>query len=188
MGDEHSVWQEVAQPALRPTMDNELGHEMQVRARVDVVRDAGGDDGEDGAGALTAEVEPGEEPIFPPKYKPSELSLAAIVGGLDVSIIEKEDEALPLPMQVAEGVSERRLGRSDVALVVEPGPKLIEHGSCVLVATCAPLFGGVAGARRYSLDGKEAGDDVQAFQSDGVARTRSLDETSSSMRLIWRAG
>jgi len=82
MRDEHSIGQEVAQAALRPAMHNEHGHEMQVRARVDVVRDAGGDDGEDGSGALTAEVEPGKEPIFPAQDQPSELTLPAIVGGV----------------------------------------------------------------------------------------------------------
>src|ERR1700733_3881307 len=187
MRDEHSIGEEVAQAALRPAMHNEHGHEMQVRARVDVVRDAGGDDGEDGSGALTAEVEPGKEPIFPAQDQPSELTLPAIVGGLDVSIVEKEDEALPLPMQVAEGVSEWRLGRSDVALVIEPDAKLVEHGPCMLVAARAALLGGGAGERRCALDGEEAGDDVQALQRDGVARTRGLDETSSSMRPAPRA-
>jgi hypothetical protein len=64
MGDEHSVGQEVAQPALRPTVHNEVGHEMQVCARVDVVRDTGGDGGQDIAGAYATLVEPCEEPIL----------------------------------------------------------------------------------------------------------------------------
>ncbi len=60
---EDAIGQEVAQLRLRPIVNDELGDQVQVGARIDVVRDASGDDGEDGCGALSAEVEPGEEPI-----------------------------------------------------------------------------------------------------------------------------
>jgi hypothetical protein len=60
---EHSVWQQVTQLRLRPSVHNAVNDQVQVGARVDVVRDACGDDREDIARALGAFVEPREEPI-----------------------------------------------------------------------------------------------------------------------------
>jgi hypothetical protein len=62
MRSEHSIGQEV----LRPTF--ELGHQVEIGTRVDVMRNASRNDREDGGGALGAEVEPREQPImFDPK-------------------------------------------------------------------------------------------------------------------------
>ena len=74
-------------------MHDELGHEVQVGARIEIVRDAGGDDAEDGRGALAADVAPGEEPIFATETKPSQLTLAAIIGDLDIAVFEEQGEA-----------------------------------------------------------------------------------------------
>jgi len=66
MGGEDPIGEQIAQLGLRPALDDVPSDEMQIRTRVDVVGDAGRDDGQDGGGALTADVEPGEEPIFSP--------------------------------------------------------------------------------------------------------------------------
>ena len=64
MRREHAVGEQIAKLRLGPTADDEPGDEMQVGARVDVVRNAGGDDREDMSGALPAFIEPRKEPIL----------------------------------------------------------------------------------------------------------------------------
>jgi hypothetical protein len=49
--------------AWGPSVHDAMNDEMQVGARVDVVRDARRDDGQDIAGALSPFIEPSEEPI-----------------------------------------------------------------------------------------------------------------------------
>jgi len=58
--DEYSIREQVPQLRVGPALDDEPSDEMKVGAWVDVVGDAGGDDGEDGRGALAADVEPCE--------------------------------------------------------------------------------------------------------------------------------
>lgn len=60
MSGEHAVRQEAAELSLRPSVHDGVNDLVQVRARIDVVRDAGCDDREDVAGALAAVVEPCE--------------------------------------------------------------------------------------------------------------------------------
>ena len=60
---EHAIGQEIAEIFLREAVHDELGHEVQIGARIDLVSDAGGDDAEDSCGALATDVAPGEEPI-----------------------------------------------------------------------------------------------------------------------------
>jgi hypothetical protein len=71
MRGEHAIGQELAELLLWPTVHDELGHEVEVRARIDVVRDARRDNAEDRGGALSAAVEPGEEPVLPSENKTS---------------------------------------------------------------------------------------------------------------------
>ena len=63
MRDEHSVWEQLAEPVLRPPVHNAVNDLVKVRSRVDVVGDACGNDREDCGGALPAVVAPREEPI-----------------------------------------------------------------------------------------------------------------------------
>lgn len=63
MRSKHSVRKEVAKLGVRPSVHDALNNAMQVGAPVDVVRDAGGHDGQDIARALAALVKPCEEPI-----------------------------------------------------------------------------------------------------------------------------
>lgn len=128
MAREHAIGQKVAQLRLRPAWHDELRDDVQVRARVDVVRDAGRDDREDVCGPLAADVERGEEPVASAEHQSPQLALAAVVGRLDVAVVEKEDEALPLAMEISEPGAERCLLRDDGALSVDPGPKLLENG------------------------------------------------------------
>jgi hypothetical protein len=60
VGVEHAVRKKLADFLLRPPVDDGVNDLVQVRAGVDVVRDAGRDDGEDVGGAMAAFVEPGE--------------------------------------------------------------------------------------------------------------------------------
>lgn len=64
MSDQHAIGQEVTELRLRPPSHDELGHEVQVSARVDVVCDARGDDREDIPSAFSAFIEPSKEPVF----------------------------------------------------------------------------------------------------------------------------
>jgi hypothetical protein len=63
MRSKHSVRQKVTKFGVRPSMHDALNDAMQVGTRVDVMCDAGGDDGQDIAGALASFVKPCEEPI-----------------------------------------------------------------------------------------------------------------------------
>ncbi len=67
MSREHAIGQEVAEIFLREAVHDELGHEVQIGARIDIVRDAGGDDAEDGRGALAADIAPREEQFLRPR-------------------------------------------------------------------------------------------------------------------------
>ncbi len=103
---------------VREAMHNELRHEVQVGARIDIVRDAGGDDAEDGRGALAADIAPREEPIFATETKPSQLTLPAIIRDLDIAIFEEQGEAWPLAVEIAESATERSLGWNEPAVLV----------------------------------------------------------------------
>jgi hypothetical protein len=64
---------------LRPALHDEFGDEVQVGARVDVVRDARGDDTQYRRGALSALVHPGEKPVLPAENEPAQLALTALM-------------------------------------------------------------------------------------------------------------
>jgi hypothetical protein len=81
VSDQDPIREQLAELGLRPALDDEPGDEMQIRTRVDVVRDAGRDDREDGRGALAADVEPGEEPVSSAEDQPPELALATTMPG-----------------------------------------------------------------------------------------------------------
>jgi hypothetical protein len=51
------VLSEIADLIVRPSVNDALCHEMQVCARIDVMRDAGGDDAEDGRGTLATMIQ-----------------------------------------------------------------------------------------------------------------------------------
>ena len=53
------------------------------------------------------------------KSQSTELAFTAVVGRLDVAILEEEHEPLPLAVQVAESQPERRLRRYELAMLVE---------------------------------------------------------------------
>jgi len=78
MRREHSVRQEVTQPSVRPAVHDAARDEVQIGARVDVVRDAGADDGQNIGRAGAAEIEPGEKPIASSEDEPAQLALARL--------------------------------------------------------------------------------------------------------------
>ena len=51
-----SIGQEIARACLRPAVDDELRHEMEVSARIDLMGNTRGDDRQDCGGPLTADV------------------------------------------------------------------------------------------------------------------------------------
>ena len=181
MREEHAIGQQLAEPCLRPSVHDAPNDEMKISARVDVVRNTRGNDGQDMAGALAALVEPREEPILATEDQPSQLPLAAVVGGLDVSIFEKEEEPLPLSVQISERLPEWRLRWNDRAVSIDPRAELVCDGPGMRLATLTPLLCGIARERRCALDDEQSGNDVQAFQCDGVARAGSVHETASSV-------
>jgi hypothetical protein len=127
MRSEHAIGQELAELFLGPPVHNAVNDLVQIRSRVDVVGNASGEDGEDGGSPFSTVVAPCKEPVASAEDKSSELTLTPVVGGLDVSVVEKEQQASPLAMQVAEGLAERGLGRNDGALAIEPRAKLVGH-------------------------------------------------------------
>src|SRR5450432_1549487 len=163
-------------------MHNAVNDTVQIRTRIDVMRDARREDRQDVAGTRAAFVEPRKEPVLASENQPSELALPSVVGGFNVPVFEKEHQSWPLPIQVAEAPAEWRLGRNDRFLTIEPGPKLVEDRPTELSASLAPLLGVVACARRVSLDREQARDDAHAFEGDAVAGARGFDQTSSRMR------
>ena len=74
---------------------------------------------------------------------------------------------------------ERSLRRSDGALLIDPRAKLIEDRTSVLVSSCTPLLGGIAGACGIPLDPEHSRDDAHAFESDTVAGARGFDESTA---------
>src|ERR1019366_6579386 len=64
MRGEHAVREKFAELRLRPPMHDAVNDAMEIRSRVDVVRDARRDDRQDVAGARTAFIEPCEEPVL----------------------------------------------------------------------------------------------------------------------------
>ena len=156
MDGDDPIGQELAELPLRPAADDEARDQMEVCARVDVVRDAGRDDRQDRGGALATDVEPGEQPVLAADDQPPQLALATIVGGVDVAVVEEQQEPLPLAVQVAERAAERCLGRNGRPLVVDPDPQVVEDRAGFDLATQLPLVGGVAGELRRALDGEDA--------------------------------
>ncbi len=178
---EDAIGEELVEAGVSPTVDDELGDGVEVGARIDVVRDARRDDGEDARGTHRALVAPGEEPVFSAENETSELAFASVVGRLDVAVVKEENEAMPLTMEVAEGAAERSLRRNDAALVVEPRAEIVDDGRGVALSASATLISGVARERRSALDGEEARDDVEPFARDDVTGASGVDETSAAM-------
>ena len=156
---EHSIRQKVTKLGLGPSVHDAMDDAVQVVTRVDVVRDARGDDRQDIAGPLAALVEPREEPIPTSQDQASELAFSAVIGGFDISVFEKEPEARPLAVQVTEAFAQWRLGRNGGLLQINPRAKLVEDGSRAAITSLASLLGGIAGTRRFALDREQAGDD-----------------------------
>jgi hypothetical protein len=84
-------------------------------------------------------------------------------------------------MQVAEGLSERRLRRDEAALSIDPGAELVGDGLREGLPARASLRGVVALVARCALDGEEARDDADALEGDGVSGARGFDKPSASV-------
>ena len=105
MSGKHSVRQQLTKFGLGPAVHDAMNDAMQVGAGIHIVCNAGRDDGQDIAGALSAFIEPCEKPIASPQHQTSELALSSIVGGFDIAVVEKEQESRPLASQVAQALA-----------------------------------------------------------------------------------
>jgi len=64
MRDGDAIWKEVAELFVGPAAKDELGDEVQVGPGIEIVRDAGRDDGEDGSSTCAALVMTYKEPVL----------------------------------------------------------------------------------------------------------------------------
>jgi hypothetical protein len=188
MRREHSVWEQVTNLCLGPSVHNAMNDAVKIGARVDVVRDARGNDRKDIAGACTALIEPGEKPIATSEDQSSELALASIVGGFDIPVVEKEQKSSPLAIQIPEARAKGRLGWHDGLLPIDPGSKLVEDRPAELIASLASLLRAVTGRRRFPLNREQARDDAYTLKRDTVAGTCCFYETTPGVSLIPRTG
>src|SRR3984957_1902951 len=175
------IGKQLADARLWPAMDDQLCHHVQIGARVDPVRDAGADEGEDRGRALAAEVAVGEEPVLSSEDQRPQLALDPVVGQLDPTVGQEENEPVPRAQEIADGVAERRLGRVDLVLFVEPGAQLLERGCAVLAPTAQPLVGGLVEHGREALDSEEAAEDAQGHEGERVAAARAGDKAPPPM-------
>src|SRR3970040_999773 len=136
-----AIEQQGAESRVRPSFEDELHDEVQIGAWLDVVRDARRDDREDVRGALAADISPREEPILSSEDELSQLAFASVVRELDVAVVEEEDQARPLSMQVTKRLAERRLGRDHCSLLVDPRAQSLEHRRAVLESSRLALLG-----------------------------------------------
>ena len=153
-----AVGEQLAEAGVGKTVDNELGHDMQVGARVDAMRDARADDREDRGGAFAPEIACGKKPVLPSQNERSQFPFNTVVGQLDPTIREEQDQSIPLPMQVADGFAERCFRRNERALLVDPEAQIGKDGSAVLVASAQPLLGTFAQQTRQALDSEQTTD------------------------------
>ncbi len=161
---------------------------MEVRARVDVVRDAGCENGQDRCGPLPSNILPGEHPVFSALYEPPQFSFTTVVRELDVSVLEEKDQAMPLPVQVAESTTQGGLGRDERTLLVDEGADVVQNGSAVFQSTQTSLAGGVSRELGGAFDLEERPDLSQGLERDRIAGSRRLYEASPAMRLISSSG
>ncbi len=103
MSAAHPVGQQIAEFRLRPAVHDELGDEMEVGARIDVVRDAARDNRQDRGRSLATDVEPGKQPILSSQNKPTELALATIMPRPRLCRVDAEQH-------VGVGISSIRAG------------------------------------------------------------------------------
>ena len=184
MRDRKAVWQKFAQLGVRPPVDDERDDQVEVRARVEAVGDAGGDDGQDGRSPHSAEIFPGEEPIAPSQNQLSQLAFNTIVRQLDVPIAEKEHETLPLPMEIAERGAERRPRWHGRSLVLEPQAESFHRRRALLRPPLEPLRRVVTVERALPFHEEERPDYAQRREADLVASPSSLDEPAARVRLM----
>src|SRR5258708_39209697 len=89
MRGEDSIREEFAKLGLGPAIDDEIGEQVEVGPRIDLMRDAACNNGEDGCGALATHGVVGKEPVAPSKNEPAQLTLTSIIGELDVASFKK---------------------------------------------------------------------------------------------------
>lgn len=184
---EHAIGQEIAKLGLRPSVNDELGDEMNVCARVDLMRDARRDDAQDRRGTLAALIEPREQPVFAAEDQTTQLAFAPVVRDLDVAIFEEEREARPLPMHVSESCAERSLGRDHEALLIDPRAKAVDDELAVLLTPREALLCSVTGERRAMLDLEQRREQADRFERELVATPSSFNEPSACVRHAARA-
>ena len=181
MVDRDSIGKQVAEPSLRPAIEQPLRDHMEIGARIDPLSDARPDDGEDARDTFTAIVLPGKQPILSSENQSPELPFDLIVGQLDRAVLQEEAQPMPLPMKVPERAAERSLRRDDPSVLVEPCAELVDDRPAVHVATDQALLVRVAGARRSALDREELRDDPQGIERERLAGFCGVHEPPARM-------
>src|SRR4051812_25145793 len=145
------------------------------------MRDAGAEDREDGGRAFATEIAVGEEPVFSSEYERPQLPFNTVVRELKPSVGQEQDEALPLAVEGANRLAERRLWRGDGALVSDPRAQLVDRRRAIFATTTEALFGRLAVDGREALDGEEASDHAQRDDGKLIAGPRAGDEATAPM-------
>jgi hypothetical protein len=102
MRGEDTIGEQIADVCLRPAVHDAPRDEMEIGARVHVVRDRGCDDREDVRGAFPSVVEPSEEPVPSAQNQATEFAFPPVVRRFDVPVVEEEKKTMPLTVKVAE--------------------------------------------------------------------------------------
>jgi hypothetical protein len=74
----------------------------------------------------------GEEPVLAAQDQLAQLALDAVVRQGDVAVLEEQDQAFPLAVQVAEGRAQRRPRWYRGPLLAEPQAEIVDNRRAVL--------------------------------------------------------
>ena len=177
--DENAIRQEVAEPGLRPSVDDELRDEMEIGAWVDVVGDARRDDREDARGALAAEIEPREEPVFTTDHEPPELALAPRASALRSPSRRARADRWPRTRRARASAARRRCPRA-------------KRVHCLSMGMCSSYLSATASTSSVSprrrRDGRPAGrDETRRARSPSGCRFPCGRQRPASRRRVARS-
>ena len=95
----------------------------------------------------------GKEPVLPTDDEGFDAALAPIVVQFQASILQEDDEFVPLVQAIADRLSERAFRECRQGLVVQPGAEGVEHRTTLLQASVLALLG--RGVVERAFDGEE---------------------------------
>ncbi len=117
-----------------------------VGTRLDPEFPARRDDRERVGRVLRAFIVPDEQPRLAIQNPSAKIPFDLVVGQLHLGISQERCEPFPLPMHVAEGLTQLALGLDAGAAAVEPGAELADERSTLLLSPTEPLLEGLTAA------------------------------------------